>query len=877
MLISPLGASKVEFIRYELGGALTLEQLSQTIYQSRRSRRRDRVAVMGDWETIEVFKAKLDAEYLEPDRNYYWSGVQWRFQKGRKRILLGDYADWFQWYMRHQRFKAFHVVILIEPRIATSDKDWGGYLDGFLARVVHNIPLKVIVVETGRQTTANSPDSLYVQEALLAMLYGTRLSRDEIVEMAGRAFVPLGDGEALRKSLADEWLWERYHSRYELTERGEEFLQGMAPPKPSYGMRPVEVEPLFEPRKRSAARHTLPIPMLKELLLEDVREKGSVTAYDEWSSMSMKLESMAREEGSKIWDLFWGRDVPGDEATEALTPSPRLLRRILDGLVEEGQLERRTWFKEVGRPTFAYCLPGKVPFIEQRCGQCAFYEGFRRRCRIWSLLNMRIGHFPEQWGKYAPHNVSHFELYKMRNSSRISPHSSACLKFLDKKRDYLRKQIPAKCDICNQELPSQKFVVCGTCGTRYASLSRGVRVYTAYEHEFRARYRELSGREPQDDEEATRERYSGTIHQILEKQEYKEYRLGAGAESGNLTAVLFPGDNFLVREDRLVVSRAGWSNSIPLKGLTIFNYGRLTDKETEYLKTQGAIIKATGRYADVPAEKYLMRSELRGAFNQLGPQLTRSFALAMGQSAINATRRVATIARLREEFTWRILGDQDRFLKKEESSASQTELLTYEARIMKGYWACYDRALDAVFARFGPRKKSRFVREYVADPTGRAKGYTAVDAAINYLHQRRLFKCALTNAEVGLGWKTGDGFLHHRSENSRGMGLLLDLTDPLKFADREKLLQAFLNYRLNWRDFNMTRDRKAVTYYYPTLEALGILEAIGDEADNFPVVYGGSSIRLVEVYRLVAERLAQVLTDKSVESYEPFIFSPSDA
>ncbi len=211
-------------------------------------------------------------------------------------------------------------------------------------------------------------------------------------------------------------------------------------------------------------------------------------------------------------------------------------------------------------------------------------------------------------------------------------------------------------------------------------------------------------------------------------------------------------------------------------------------------------------------------------------------------------------------------------MKEEESSASQTELLTHEARIMKGYWASYDRALDIVFARFGPRKKSRFVREYITDPAGRAKGYTAVDAAINYLHQRRLFKCSFTNVEVGLGWKTGDGLLHRRNENSRGMGLLLDLADPLKFADRENLLKAFLGYRINWRDFRMTADRKGVTYYYPSDEALVILEAIGEEADNISVVYSGSSVRLTEGYRLAAERLLQVLSSKSPGSYEPFIF-----
>ena len=373
MLLSPPAASNIEFIRCEPGEALPVEQLALKIYQSMRSRRRDRAAVMSDGGTLEALEPKLEAEYLKPGRNYHWSGVQWRAQKGRKRILLGDYEDWFKWYMGQQRFKAFHVVVMVEPWAATSDEERGGYFNGFLARLVHNTPSKVIVVETGRETTAKSPGPLYLQEALLAMLYGTRLSRNELVEIAGRAFVPLRDDEALHKSLADRWLWKRYHSRYELTETGEEFLEGMAPPKPSYGMEPLKVKPLFEPRKRAAARYTLPNSLLKEMLLEDVKENGWVTAYGEWQSMSMRLEALAREDGSKIWKFFWGREFTNEETREAFTPSPRLLRRVLDGLVGEGKLEKRTWFREVGRPTFAYSLPGNVPFLEQRCGQCAFY------------------------------------------------------------------------------------------------------------------------------------------------------------------------------------------------------------------------------------------------------------------------------------------------------------------------------------------------------------------------------------------------------------------------------------------------------------------------------------------------------------------------
>ena len=139
--------------------------------------------------------------------------------------------------------------------------------------------------------------------------------------------------------------------------------------------------------------------------------------------------------------------------------------------------------------------------------------------------------------------------------------------------------------------------------------------------------------------------------------------------------------------------------------------------------------------------------------------------------------------------------------------ASQTNLLTYEALIMKEYWICYRVAVKAGQQWFGPRKKSRFVREFVDDPAGRARGYSAVDAAINYLHQRRLRQAKRINAEMGFPG-TCDGFLHRERYNSRGVGLLFDLIDPFKFADREFLLIVVLNGGISWRDFKLEHDRR---------------------------------------------------------------------
>ena len=72
---------------------------------------------MGGHEILEKLRPLLDAEYLEPDQNYHWS--EWTRPASLDTedifILLGTYEDWFKWFMAHQRFRAFHIVVIIEP------------------------------------------------------------------------------------------------------------------------------------------------------------------------------------------------------------------------------------------------------------------------------------------------------------------------------------------------------------------------------------------------------------------------------------------------------------------------------------------------------------------------------------------------------------------------------------------------------------------------------------------------------------------------------------------------------------------------------------------------------------------------------------------
>jgi hypothetical protein len=132
----------------------------------------------------------------------------------------------------------------------------------------------------------------------------------------------------------------------------------------------------------------------------------------------------------------------------------------------------------------------------------------------------------------------------------------------------------------------------------------------------------------------------------------------------------------------------------------------------------------------------------------------------------------------------------------------------------------------------------RFVAEFVDEAGGRAKGYSALHAAINYLHQRRLQQAMRINADVGFEG-TADGFLHREAHNSRHTGLLFDMIDPFKFADREGLLAVVLNRGITWRDFKMDSDRYNSTFYYPAPTAISILDQAGVDADQMVVRYQG--------------------------------------
>jgi len=102
--------------------------------------------------------------------------------------------------------------------------------------------------------------------------------------------------------------------------------------------------------------------------------------------------------------------------------------------------------------------------------------------------------------------------------------------------------------------------------------------------------------------------------------------------------------------------------------------------------------------------------------------------------------------------------------------------------------------------------------------------------------------------------------------------LILDLIDPFKFADREKLVEATLDVSVNWRDFYSSTDRHGARFYYPKPEAVGVLEAVGEEADTMIVSYDGTQVKLGDAYQKTVSALIQNLQNGTPMLFTPFTY-----
>lgn len=267
-----------------------------------------------------------------------------------------------------------------------------------------------------------------------------------------------------------------------------------------------------------------------------------------------------------------------------------------------------------------------------------------------------------------------------------------------------------------------------------------------------------------------------------------------------------------------------------------------------------------------PSSGFVENLRLLGQTAEVRRLLSKSLLL----SVIIATKRIAEQGgRPLRILVNRQLLEYERMLKDEDLSI--TRALAYEARVNNLYWSAYKTMLRVSGLDFKSRVRDRFVRELVDSARARARGYSPANAGINYLHQRRLVRCRVVNARAGIGWVGCEG-MFHVAKRKPSIGLLLDLSDSFRLADREAFLAESLKFNISREDFVARLGRHRLWFFYPSAEGLEKLENIGSNADAMRVNFVGRELELTEAYQEFVKSFVNAVDKREVELLRPFVY-----
>lgn len=321
----------------------------------------------------------MQFEFLDPTTNFHWTGLQ--HEKHLKPVWVGDYEEWFRWFMRWQRFNAFQIVVLVTPARRLIGDERRGYLDGLLTRLLNGKSVhKVILVEEerfqpmlrrwlggddhpGSQTELQRKFGQRQFEAAVAsLLYGTHLSSREL---------PLAAASTLSSKLGLDWEHElrEMRRRPALVHRISRWMFTAG-----YHAREMVESMETQEARKSLENPEQPLPSL----FKQASDKGPSELSQDW------LEGLARslldlqgwftlqglydyiqvetqkvlqtsESFPHIFNDNYDFDLPGDR--HVFVPSRHILRSIVDRLAEEGKVQKATWTRETGRPRSSITSP----------------------------------------------------------------------------------------------------------------------------------------------------------------------------------------------------------------------------------------------------------------------------------------------------------------------------------------------------------------------------------------------------------------------------------------------------------------------------------------------------------------------------------------
>jgi hypothetical protein len=113
----------------------------------------------------------------------------------------------------------------------------------------------------------------------------------------------------------------------------------------------------------------------------------------------------------------------------------------------------------------------------------------------------------------------------------------------------------------------------------------------------------------------------------------------------------------------------------------------------------------------------------------------------------------------------------------------------------------------------------------------------------------------------------------HVAKREPSIGLMLDLSDSFRLADRESFLDATSRLEVTREDFVARLGRHRIWFYYPTQEATGKLDLYGSTADQFRVNYRGNDMTLTGVYDEFVTSFVEAVENSNPSRFHPFVYS----
>ena len=209
--------------------------------------------------------------------------------------------------------------------------------------------------------------------------------------------------------------------------------------------------------------------------------------------------------------------------------------------------------------------------------------------------------------------------------------------------------------------------------------------------------------------------------------------------------------------------------------------------------------------------------------------------LAILLSCILATLELKTLGIVEEWIIDRHVYVQLEQIRRCSKHPTIEQLRTAERIIANQYWQVCKQIFRQIGFHLSSRKLMRYVKEFLEYPFRGSKGYTPGNTLINNIHKIRYEHLRELLRRYGFGYEC-PGCAEHTNPK---FGLVLDLADLVKVADRFTLIQAIINQEITAEDLYSILGRHNQEIYLVKRKAFRKLVRIIEETDRkyiYPII-----------------------------------------